>query len=153
MSQSTNIFKQLGPARKRLTDRLAEINALLEIKDVDKLRNIRVKFITNVEYHSRLLDALSSIVDAVDEEAVKIQNEIERCTNLDMDAREILAEVDNTLMSIDGKGDEMEKLKLEMEQEKLKQEIEMLKIETEVKKAQLEKIQRDKTPQVVQSVK
>ena len=51
---------QLGPARKRLSDRLKEARALVEDADVDteELKTIRTKLKANILYFEQLTDKL-----------------------------------------------------------------------------------------------
>ena len=88
---SGNIRKQLGPARKRLSDRMKEVDVLMDEGVLPKLKTIRVKLISNIEYHERLTKELRDLTDLDDEEQTIVDAEIEKATVLDMDAKESCA--------------------------------------------------------------
>ena len=69
-NNATNIRRQLGPARKRLKDRIDETKVALQNNDIVSLKKIRVKLKANVEYHEKLTEHLCN-VSAADEEEQK----------------------------------------------------------------------------------
>ena len=137
---STSTRKQLGPARKRLKDRLKEVTDLIQNGDVVKLKQVRSRFMANMEYHSKLSCDLANLLGttgAPDEEVI-IEKEVNDCTELTMDANEIYADLIEILSGIQAdRHDDNVKRK---ESEKLDREIEKLKVETEYARAQLDKI-------------
>ena len=76
---STSTRKQLGPARKRLKDRLKEVTDLIQNGDVVKLKQVRSRFMANMEYHSKLSCDLGT-TGAPDEEVI-IEKEFNDCTD------------------------------------------------------------------------
>ena len=144
-SQSGPIRKQLGPAAKRLSDRIKEASVLIQNKDVDNLRELRSKLKTNIEYYEKVTNKFYDLVGVSEEEQKIVDGEIEKCTELLMDANEV-ADLINEM--IDGSASEdldksLTLLKVK-ETQKIDFEIENLKLEGDVKRAQLEKL---KTPE------
>ena len=144
-SQSGPIRKQLGPAAKRLSDRVKEASSFIQNKDVDNLRDIRSKLKTNIEYYEKVSNKLYDLVGVSEDEQKIVDGEIEKCTELLMDANEIANLINETL---DGSASEdldksLTVLKVK-EAQKIDMEIENLKLEGDVKRAQLEKL---KTPE------
>ena len=71
------IRKQLGLARKRLSDRMKESSTLMQEGDVSLLKIVRSKLQANVEYHSKLNDDFNKLTDVSEDEQIIIDNEIE----------------------------------------------------------------------------
>ena len=105
MSSSTNIRRQLGPARKRLADRLQGVVDTEEIMDVIQLKDLRTKLATNMSYHKKLTDSLAEL-DNLDEEETKIvEEELEKCILLDIEAQEQAAVLNDRILTLDDQAD------------------------------------------------
>ena len=129
---SGNIRKQLGPARKRLSDRMKEVDVLMDEGALPKLKTIRVKLISNIEYHERLTKELRDLTDLDDEEQTIVDAEIEKATVLDMDAKESCA----VLTEYISENGEDKKNELSV----VTYEIEKLKVETDYIRKKMEKL-------------
>ena len=85
-----NIRRQLGPTRKRVNDRIAEANVLIEGDDLVKIQNCREKLEAVLKYHEQLTESLCEVTDVADDEQAIINEELNQCTNLNMDALEMM---------------------------------------------------------------
>ena len=123
---SGGIRKQLGPVRKRLFDRIGEVNQLIQTSDIIALTNVRPKLTANINSHAKLIDELGKLdfTNLSGEESGIINTELENG-----------AEVTRKGLQTDSDT----KVKAR-EEEKLERKIEKIKIETEYARSQLEKI-------------
>ena len=131
------IRKQLGPAKKRLSDRLEEVKTLCDNEDVSSLKSVRPKLKANIGYVNTLIEKLHEVKASNDDEQTAIDDELVRCADLLMDACEYLDTANELLDNNtreDGKTAATLRLK---ETEKIERELENLKLESEVKRAQL----------------
>ena len=140
MLSLTNIRRQLGPARKRLLDRLQNAVDSQDIEDVNKLREVRAKLETNMIYHKKLLDLLSGLDDLEEKDAAVVEKEIGDCITLDIEAQEYIAVISDRVLSFDNKTDDLAAENLRKQNDKLTREIELLKVETEMKRENLNKM-------------
>ena len=148
------IRQQLGPARKRLNDRVQEISLLMQDVDTSRLQPPRAKLVANIEYHSKLIGDLKELTPVDDVEADSIASDIERCTILEMDAREMMVAVNDKINNVLESRDSDVRINIrKMETEKLQREIEKLKVETDYKRAQMDKLKKEDTEKTVQTVK
>ena len=134
------IRKQLGPAKKRLSTRIAETNHALESNDISLLKSLRPKLNGNVVYLNGLIEKLQDVKTTDNEEQKIIDTELEGCAELQMDACECVDAVSELLdnpTDDDNKMAAMVKLK---ETEKLERELENLKLDGDVKRAQLKSL-------------
>ena len=140
---SGSVRRKLGPARKRLKDRINEVGLLLQDEDTARLKQIRSKLVSNKEYHEKLTAELAELVgaaDDADEDAI-IETELDRCTELELDANEMYTNLNDFLSERDKVGGDV--LMQQKESDKLDREIEKLKVETEYTRALLEKLGGD----------
>ena len=153
---SVGIRRQLGPARKRLKDRLEEVAIVLGDADVNRLKQLRTQLIANRDYHEKLTSELSRLLGVVTnpDEITIIEAELLTCTELDMDANEICMNIDEFLSDSVKPAVKVDMIQ-QKECEKLECEIEKLKVETDCARAKLTKFggdegisQRAKLPQL-----
>ena len=139
------IRKQLGPAKQRLSTRIGETNHALASKDISLLKTLRPKLKANVVYLNGLVERLQNVDTTDDNEQQIIDAELEKCTELQMDACECV-DVVNELLDNPTTGDDDNKMAALMkakEAEKLERELENLKLDGEVKRAQLASLKKD----------
>ena len=127
-----NIRRQLGPARKRLTDRLQSAIDSQDSEDVVALRALRAKLETNMVYHKKLMDLLSGLEELEEEESKIVEQEIGQCIMLDIEAQEQAAVINERVLSLVNKTDDLVAENLRKQNDKLAREIELLKVEREV---------------------
>ena len=96
-NNATNIRRQLGPARKRVKDRIEETKVALQGNDVSTLKKIRVKLKANMEYHEKLTEHLCNVSAADEDEQKAIEADIDTCTELNMDGHEWLCSIDEMI--------------------------------------------------------
>ena len=127
-----NIRRQLGPARKRLTDRLQSAIDSQDSEDVVALRALRAKLETNMVYHKKLMDLLSGLEELEEEESKIVEQEIGQCIMLDIEAQEQAAVINERVLSLVNKTDDLAAENLRKQNDKLAREIELLEVEREV---------------------
>ena len=148
------IRQQLGPARKRLNDRVQEVSLLIQDEESFKLQPVRAKLVANIEYHSKLIGDLRGLTPVDDIEADGIASDIARCTELDMDAREMMVALNDKINGVlESRDSEVEHSIRKMESDKLLREIEKLKVETDYKRLQMDKLKKEDVEKNVQTVK
>ena len=94
---SGNIRRQLGPARKRLKDRMNDMNIAMQENDVGKIKTIRVKLKANMEFHEKLTQQLCGLSGLPEDEQKIVEIEIDSCTELNMDSQEVIYSADEIL--------------------------------------------------------
>ena len=94
---SGNIRKQLGPVKKRLEDRIAEVQIMILDEDRTGLRNVPSKLTANIKSHEELTSQLSKLVLGDEDEAKIIEDRLEMCSSLNMDAKEAMQAIDDCL--------------------------------------------------------
>ena len=135
---STNVRRQLGPARKRLGDRMDEMNQALEKNDVNNVKVIRVKLKANIEYHEKLTEQLCALSGLPEEEQEIVEAEIDKCTNTNMDCQELMC-MANELIDDGTPSDSKLGLEIQVKQtEKLEHEIEKLKLENDAARKRID---------------
>ena len=135
-SPSGPIRKQLGPGKKRLTDRIGEANQAIASRDIGLLKTLRPKLNGNVAYVNGLIEKLHDVKTTDTDEQTIVDNELEKCAELQMDACECIDMVNELIDNPTGVDDKIaEQMKLK-ETEKLERELENLKLDGEVKRAQ-----------------
>ena len=142
---STNIRKQLGPVRKRLSDRIIEVTTLITNNaDTEQLENVRTKLVANMSSYETLIGKLNEVEAKTNDETELIENELERCAELKMDADEILHALNEQIAKNEREDDTtlLEETKL-MENEKVQQELEKLKVEIECKRLEITKLKNE----------
>ena len=137
------IRKQLGPAKQRLTQRIKEASALIANNDVAQLKGIRSKLKANIVYFNELIEKLRDVQTSSDDEQIIIEDELERCTEIQMDASECMDELNELVDHAKGDDKTTALLKLK-ETEKLERELENLKLEGDLKRAQLASMNESK---------
>ena len=143
---STSIRKQLGPVRKRLTDRIKEANTIIDEKENVNLLGVKTKLIANNHSHEILIEKLSKVEPVTDDERTIIDNEIEKCMELSMDAKEMLQTLSECIKDEDDDEVKNKQVAKAMQNEKLAREIEKLKVETEYKQLEVIKLKEIKAP-------
>ena len=76
---------QLGPVRKRLTERLDEASKLIEDGDKMQLNNVRIKLNANIESFEKLTSELNQVVDPSEDEKEITDKEIDKETDKETD--------------------------------------------------------------------
>ena len=94
------ILKQLGPVRKRLDDRMKDASLALNDGDIHQLRSVRNKLASNVIFYENLTTQLIDFVPEADDEQDKVDAELDRCINLNIDVKETLQELDSWVLPI-----------------------------------------------------
>ena len=150
---TTNVRKQLGPVRKRLNDHIEEAHTAINNDDISSLTSIRSKISANMKYYETVLEKLNALTATSDEDDSIMKKEIATCTNLCMDANEMLQTIDDTIAAHKQEADKSLAESGKMQQEKLQREIEKLKVDTEYKRKQMEKLQIDDRKQEEQHVR
>ena len=70
---SVGIRRQLGPARKRLTDRIDEVNKIIAENEEDgMLKQVRTSLMSNIDYHGKLTTGLSNVLGTVTDDDERI---------------------------------------------------------------------------------
>ena len=90
---SGKILKLLGPVRRRLGDRVEEADLFLQENDIMNLRSLRPRLLAIINHLAKSIDDLNSLSGLGEDEQFKVDNEIERCSQLMMDAQEKYAEI------------------------------------------------------------
>ena len=132
----------MGPVRKRLSDRINEVNSVVDEENFVELKTLkllRTKLLANMQSHEKMyikLDALSTTDE--DEQGI-IDDEHEKSLQLEMNANESLEIINSHILEMEADGSKMSSSKTK-EDEKLEREIEILKIEAQIKQKQLENI-------------
>ena len=90
---SSGVRRQLGPV---------DVNLLLEVENVDELLRIRPCLLVNKEYHSKLTHELVKLLDEEEDKDVVaiIEDELDKCTELEMDVDEVFANLDCVLSTL-----------------------------------------------------
>ena len=142
---STNIRKQLGPAKSRLKERIAEVWVAVDSKDndINVLKRLRTKLSSNLDTHIRLSGALADVTTADADEQVIVDDALTTCTELQLDGKEALDAVNELLSDLVGGVVQENSNKMVLHKTSL--EIENLKLEGDIKRMTLEKL---KEPEV-----
>ena len=134
---STNVRRQLGPARKRLTDRMNEMNDALQGHDVDTIKAVRVKLKANMEYHKKLTEQLCALDGLPSDEQKIVEQEIDKCTDTNIDCQELMFAANELLER--GTSDSKYDVEIQVKQsEKLQHEIEKLKLENDAARKRID---------------
>ena len=142
---SGGIRMQLGPARKRLSDRLEESMLVMANEDITKMKETRTKLKANIVSHELLINSLGGVSIATEEEHTIIEKEMGKSMDLNLDANEVLHRMNEHIEEIE-RGERKDIFDTEMKEkqrEKLVREIEKLKLETEHTRKQLEEPSAD----------
>ena len=112
-SPSGPIRKQLGPAKKRLRDRIGETEQAIASRDIVLLKTLRPKLNGNVAYVNGLIEKLHDVKTTDTDEQTIVDNELEKCAELQMDACECIDMVNELIDNPTGVDDKIaEQMKL-----------------------------------------
>ena len=93
---SGDIRKQLGPVKKRLRDNIKATETFIFDEDEGQLRKIKSKLIANIKSHADLRTKLCNVKGPEDEQHV-IDETLEECSTLEIDANEMIQLIDDYL--------------------------------------------------------
>ena len=136
---SGKIRKLLGPVRKRLTERIGEVQDAMIVDDASKLKSLRSKIVSNLKYHAELTDQLGDVVDEDDVKQQENDTLLEKCVTLNIDAKESISLLDIRIDEVDCMKPEI-KEEIRLNSLKIQEEIENLKLERSIKTKTLEKL-------------
>ena len=132
------IRKALGPLKKRLSDRIKEIEVIFQdaevIVPIHTLEELMFKITANIESHEKVYNKLYGITDLSQEEQEIVDAVIDEAVILEADANEILQKLK---FKVD-RGTLKDGIKSEVGDNKSNIEIEKLKVETETHRKKLE---------------
>ena len=153
---SGSIRRQLGPARKRLTDRIEEASLLVRSPDGQDLKSVRSRLLANIASHDVLIEKLDEVTDIDDGEKAIIEKDLENGSSLSLDGKEMIQLLDDVINSVEKQKNERDAKGTrgksdELMQEKLAMEIENLKLDNEYKLAQIEALNKKENSEVNKS--
>ena len=112
----------------------------MQSDDIAQLNAIRTKLVANLKFFEELMEKLNENKAVSEDEKEAITGELESGTNLIMDGKEILGEVNEKILNYDGVEDKSDVEVKILEKEKMQLEIQKLNMEIEYKRSQAEKM-------------
>ena len=123
-----------------------DMNTAIQENDANKIKSVRVKLKANIQYHEKLTEQLCGLSGLPEDEQKIVETEIDACTELNMDAQELIYTADEMLQegaSSDSKHDVQVQV---MQTEKLQHEIEKLRIENDAARKRIDNMVSTSNP-------
>ncbi|MCH2406105.1 MAG: DUF1759 domain-containing protein, partial [Nitrosopumilus sp.] len=112
--------------------------------DIPSIQNVRSKIIANIKYHEELTQKLNDVVVVDDNEQGIVANELDECSILNMDAKEVLQLLDDSMLQKSEAKQPQGPSRVQiLEEEKIAHEIANLKLDMDVKRAKLESLEKN----------